>query len=248
MPTYSSASWPQRIRGVLPGSRLQFTIDSSSTNEWMTMVDKKSTTVPPDTRDHDDLLYGHCARRIGACRQQRRCGRITDHHTVLFSKRTFPGTRIEKVRISFLCFFIVSRLAFAFALVVIMSCIIILQLSYSYSSHLITWTPVCSSIRSLHLRSRILASKLLHNPSAELLPLVVPVADVLGLDTIAILCTVNVSHPVLIGLVFKVWPPQTVLSQGALLFVSKLKDTLRDRKKNLTKPARPRLSKPWMAS
>lgn len=72
------------------------------------------------------------------------------------------------------------------------------------------------------LGSRILVSVLSHNPFAELFPLVVPLADILGLYTIAMLCTVNVSHPVLIGLVFKVRPPKTVLSQGTLFIVSRL--------------------------
>lgn len=62
-------------------------------------------------------------------------------------------------------------------------------------------------------------SEFIHNPLAELFPLLVPVLNVLCLDAVPILTTVNVANPLFIGLVLEVRPPKAVLGQGTLFLV-----------------------------
>ena len=66
----------------------------------------------------------------------------------------------------------------------------------------------------------ITVSVLLHNPLAEGLPLFIPLLQTLGLNAISILTEINITNPFDLVLIFEVAPPDAVLRQCSLLFVS----------------------------
>lgn len=66
------------------------------------------------------------------------------------------------------------------------------------------------------LFTSVLLAKFIHNPLAIVLPLCIPLLDFLGLSSISLISTVDITDPFLVGLVFEVGPAKTVLGQGTL--------------------------------